>query len=149
MCVLKKSPLGFNDVWMWDSVCFLVSPPRRTGFFLFLFLDCCLSADCQAKSNEHRATSYPTCTESQLSQHLYGKKLIEFRLVFVLEHQKTKTSIRHLRASRTTQKSAGLQTTNHTEELQVLYLLCVFHFTSKQESADEATVNILSIYEHA
>lgn len=103
-------------------------PPRRTGFFLFLFLDCCLSADCQAKSNEHRATSYPTCTESQ---HLYGKKLIEFRLVFVLEHQKTKTSIRHLRASRTTQKSAGLQTTNHTEELQVLYLLCVFHFYFK------------------
>lgn len=90
VCVLKKSPLGFNDVWMWDSVCFLVSPPRRTGFFLFLFLDCCLSADCQAKSNEHRATSYPTCTESQLSQHLYGKKLIEFRLVFVLEHQKNK-----------------------------------------------------------
>lgn len=33
MCVLKKSPLGFNDVWMWESVCFLVSPPEEQAFF--------------------------------------------------------------------------------------------------------------------
>lgn len=89
MCL--KSLLWVLTMCGCGTVCvFLFPPPRRTGFFLFLFLDCCLSADCQAKSNEHRATSYPTRTESQLSQHLYGKKLIEFRLVFVLEHQKNK-----------------------------------------------------------
>ena len=39
VCV-EKSPLGFNDVRMWDSVCFLVSSPEEQAFFFsFPFLE--------------------------------------------------------------------------------------------------------------
>lgn len=114
---------------------------------LFPFLDCCLSADCQAKSNEHRATyTLNVQCHWSLSASLEREyRYLIFCLVFVPKHVKIqiKTSICHrYRASQMTSLMPLLhwRTAGYLSIVFPLYL---------NKSTDEATMNILSIYEHA
>lgn len=85
---------------------------------LFPFLDCCLRADCQAKSNEHRATytlniqRHWSLSASLEREHRYLIFCLVFVPKHVKEHHKWQVSCPY-----------------YTEELQVIYLLCS-HFIS-------------------
>ena len=151
-CVLK-SLLWVLTMCGCGTVCVFLFPPPKNRLFSFLFLfsnDALVPTAKRNPPNTGQRVPYMHSIAA-LSQHLYSESSMCFVLFLSLstkkqKKQKQKTSICHLCASRTTQKSAGLQTTNHTEGLQVLY---PFPTLLQTKSADEATMIILSIYEHA